>query len=607
MFQEERPGWEQVDLKVLNLGSNALRTLEEQVGGFEDLLELDVRSTSTHDVLLILAQVHNNRLSSLPFSLSSLQHLTIFKLSLNPLEVFPEVLLSLKELRVLDLSECELRGLWRESATGAPFPHLTTLLLSTNPFTPDALLPPFAFPSELKELDLSGCGLVPTGAPMQLFAGLQKLERLALKGNELDGSLWAGATASSPIFPSLLSLDLSHNSITILANLESALAATLDRPFAYQGLEEKVAKALIDAGGTIGGFAEQGLDNKAVLEVRLGGNGIGEEDRKRRRAVVLAGKRPAARPIEESLVVSTSSGINVESQEESLSVALKELTFAEDTASDALELVDYGPDPTPDLFLSALDLLVGTLVLSNLRLDALPLSSSPLLPSSPHRLPVLTLDLSFNLFTLLPLCAIHSWSWESLATLNLAGNQISGVALGSLLGNGGFEGLQGLQELDLSRNQMGDSISVGNEEWSTFRAIHILAPNLEKLNLSHNLLTRTTDLPQLLAPTVLPSKTASSKGVSLVDLSNNSISDLDGLLQLVDSFRAWNLADKESKVIRGREGLWAERLAEETGWRCAHLDLSDNHISRVRPSPPPIVCAVLRQCSSRRRWGIYPY
>lgn len=41
-----------MDLKVLNLGTNEISFIDEQIGGFEDLFDLDVSSLASRQVML---------------------------------------------------------------------------------------------------------------------------------------------------------------------------------------------------------------------------------------------------------------------------------------------------------------------------------------------------------------------------------------------------------------------------------------------------------------------------------------------------------------------------------------------------------------------------
>ncbi|GAA6038340.1 hypothetical protein JCM8097_003954 [Rhodosporidiobolus ruineniae] len=278
--------YEQQDLRTLNLSSNEIEELGDEIGGFEDLEVLDL---------------HNNHLPHLPISLAWLTHLTSLNLSHNRLSSFPLQLLNLRHLRDLSLAGNQLTHLWpadwreplsdilkppgaspsatpesaerggesfwdsfpsspfhranRSSAADlphpsqsrAPFPLLTALSLGSNPLARDALLEEgFEFPPRLTTLDLSECELVDLAVPPEVLGRLKQLQELDLSGNDLADDLFSSdlfpssASSSSRLFPSLRTLDLSLNSIDSLASLESFLSARIRRPLSYVGLAKPI-------------------------------------------------------------------------------------------------------------------------------------------------------------------------------------------------------------------------------------------------------------------------------------------------------------------------------------------------------------------------------
>ncbi|ORY84666.1 hypothetical protein BCR35DRAFT_302978 [Leucosporidium creatinivorum] len=218
--EEEETAWyEQTDLKALVLANNEIQTVEEQVGGFEELVILDI---------------HNNHLiSPLPTSLAYLTNLTSLNLSSNRLSSFPLQLLNLASLITLNLSSNDIPSLWSvdwrdelkdsisppgtgigspsqtpESpadggqafwdsfpssptklstnttvVSAAPFPNLTTLQLASNPLHADSLIAPgFDLPPKLQVFDLSETGLREKGLPLRVLGRLSELRELRLDG-----------------------------------------------------------------------------------------------------------------------------------------------------------------------------------------------------------------------------------------------------------------------------------------------------------------------------------------------------------------------------------------------------------------------------------------
>ncbi|BGP19208.1 hypothetical protein JCM10213_002096 [Rhodosporidiobolus nylandii] len=327
--EQEARWYEQQELKSLNLSSNEIGELGEEVGGFEDLEVLDL---------------HNNQLSSLPFSLGQLVHLTALNLSHNRLASFPLQLLNLRHLRELHLSGNALTHLWpapwREaledalkppgaspsatpespengtsfwesfpsspfhhanrpsaalphpSQSRAPFPLLQTLSVAENPLAKDALLDPdFELPSRLVKLDLSECGLTDAALPPALLGRLRALQDLDLSGNELADDLFSAdlfpssAAEEERLFPALRTLDTSRNPVDSLASLESFLIARVSRPIAYVGLPKPVQNLIHAeeraAGRRVG--VPEGGEGGVELEVKVRECLMREEQVRRRR------------------------------------------------------------------------------------------------------------------------------------------------------------------------------------------------------------------------------------------------------------------------------------------------------------------------------------
>ncbi|GAA6016748.1 hypothetical protein JCM10207_003239 [Rhodosporidiobolus poonsookiae] len=285
--------YEQQELKTLNLSSNEIERLDDEVGGFEELETLDL---------------HNNNLPTVPSSLAYLVHLTALNLAGNRLSTFPLQLLNLRHLRDLNLSANALTALWPSdwkaaltdvlkppgaspSATPdspetaaswwdsfpsspfhranrapdglahpaqsrAPFPLLTTLSVAENPlgretFTGEG----WALPPRLTSVDLSDCGLTEAAVPPQVFGALRNLVSLDLSRNDLGDALFAAdlfppsppsssaadaAAAPGRLFPLLRHLDLSLNPLDSLASLETFLTSHVRRPITYAGLPKPV-------------------------------------------------------------------------------------------------------------------------------------------------------------------------------------------------------------------------------------------------------------------------------------------------------------------------------------------------------------------------------
>ncbi|GAA5853701.1 hypothetical protein JCM8547_007417 [Rhodosporidiobolus lusitaniae] len=320
--------YEQQELKSLNLSSNEIASLEDEIGGFEDLEAFDV---------------HNNLLSSLPLSAAWLVHLTSLNLSGNRLSSFPLPLLNLRHLKDLNLAANSLTSLWHvdwkvaladrlsppgaspsatpespergesfwdsfpsspfnranqpsssrnnsltspPSQSRAPFPLLTTLSLASNPLSRDALTQDgFELPPRLTNLDLSECGLVDSTCPPELFGTLRNLVELDVSGNDLADDLFASdlfppSSSSSPpsrLFPALKTLHLSRNPLDSLASLEAFLTLRVSRPISYVGLPKPLQNLIFSEerqlriGRRIGvpEDVEKGREG-AEVEVRVG-------------------------------------------------------------------------------------------------------------------------------------------------------------------------------------------------------------------------------------------------------------------------------------------------------------------------------------------------
>ncbi|BGP57519.1 hypothetical protein JCM8202v2_005163 [Rhodotorula sphaerocarpa] len=265
------PWYEQEVLRSLNLSNNELASLDEEVGGFEDLESLDL---------------HNNHLLAVPSSLAFLHNLTSISLSHNRLTTFPLQLLALNSLKELSLAHNELRELWpgdwpeqlREtvepptvspSATPeraervvdlfarttrpsgddngetsvAPWPRLKRLDLGGNPLGPALRAPGLSFPEHLASLDLSGSSLQDEDVPLEVLGALPDLGELVLSRNELSDAFGSDVanTPTRTLFTRLEKLHLALNPIESLEHIEAFLTARVGRPIDYFGLPQIVA------------------------------------------------------------------------------------------------------------------------------------------------------------------------------------------------------------------------------------------------------------------------------------------------------------------------------------------------------------------------------
>lgn len=111
--------WDTVDLVYLNLSYNAFRVLENALGGFEALRDLDLRA---------------NSLSELPPSLEGLVNLTTLNLSRNLFSCIPEQCKGMTNLKQLALSHnCLTEELSLDNVISLP--NLLDLDLSHNGIT----------------------------------------------------------------------------------------------------------------------------------------------------------------------------------------------------------------------------------------------------------------------------------------------------------------------------------------------------------------------------------------------------------------------------------------------------------------------------------------
>lgn len=232
------------------------------------------------------------------------------------------------------------------------------------------------------------------------------------------------------------------------------------------------------------------------------------------------------------------------------------------TSTPTLTSAETSPDdPTIRLYFQHFDCTRAHLALASKKLSIFPLPTvgSPPTPDSPFYLVIESIDLSRNQLALLPLRNIVAWNWSTgLRKLNFSQNKIAGV---DWLLVGSAVVLGGLVELNLSGNQLADTVSSGDGKQSILETVDRLAPALEELDLSYNQLERTDMIRSLLLSSTDGS--GRKRGVRKLKLNGNRISNLDGLLVV---------AEEMSRIGRAVESI---------GWGCEVLDLSDNEIGRV--------------------------
>ncbi|XP_006635105.2 leucine-rich repeat-containing protein 40 [Lepisosteus oculatus] len=177
--------WEQTDLIKLFLSSNKLQSLSEDIHLLPALLVLDV---------------HDNHLTSLPKSIGALENLQKLNLSHNKLKELPEELWNLKTLRSLHLQQNELEqiaegvgqldnlddlDLSNNQLTGIPnsFGNLRNLVKLNLSYNKLRSLPPAI--SSMKSLKLLDCTHNQLETVPSVLAQMASLEQLYLRHNKL--------------------------------------------------------------------------------------------------------------------------------------------------------------------------------------------------------------------------------------------------------------------------------------------------------------------------------------------------------------------------------------------------------------------------------------
>lgn len=185
--------WEQTDLTKLLLSSNKLNSLSEDIRLFPALVVLDV---------------HDNQLTTLPKSIGELENLQKLNLSHNKLKELPEEVWLLKNLRSLQLQQ----NLLEELSDGVgQLTNLDDIDLSNNEMTtlPESL----GNLTNLVKLNVSYNKLksLPLG-----ISGLQRLKLLDCTQNQLE--------SVPPVLANMASLEqlyLRHNKLCCLPELPS--------------------------------------------------------------------------------------------------------------------------------------------------------------------------------------------------------------------------------------------------------------------------------------------------------------------------------------------------------------------------------------------------
>ncbi|XP_063283982.1 leucine-rich repeat-containing protein 40 [Pelobates fuscus] len=177
--------WEQTDLTKLILASNKLQSLSEDIKLLPALVVLDVHDNLLSSLPCAIGELVNlqklnishNKLKELPKNLANLQNLKSLQIQHNQLEELPDVLGHLSFLEDLDASNNQLRSI---SSSLGHLSCLARLNLSNNKLK--------SLPAEIgqlknvKQLDCTANLL--EDVPV-LLAGMDSLEQMYLRQNKL--------------------------------------------------------------------------------------------------------------------------------------------------------------------------------------------------------------------------------------------------------------------------------------------------------------------------------------------------------------------------------------------------------------------------------------
>lgn len=201
---------EMSSLEYLYLTNNKLTSLPQGLDKLPNLIYLHANKNQITEfpaeigqlVHLVSLNLADNHLESIPEELSNLRSLKYLYLSNNSFIKggLPSKMAQMKALESIEAYNCELRGALPEFGKDGAFSNLKNIWMTDNKLT---------------------------GELTENLVNLTELATLSLDGNELTGTLPAGALGNSRNLPKLKSLSLSGNKIggTVPAGLADRLTA----------------------------------------------------------------------------------------------------------------------------------------------------------------------------------------------------------------------------------------------------------------------------------------------------------------------------------------------------------------------------------------------
>jgi hypothetical protein len=172
--------WDQVDLETLVLADNDLREISPDIARLACLRMLDLGhnglscvpdSLGDLSALTDFLYLHDNRLESLPASLSRLKRLRYLNIGENRFETLPECICGMQSLVELRASDNPLQSLPDSirQLTAVRELHLRNTRLKTLPDAVGELV-------ELRQIDLRGTPLEYLPASMAALPSLEKID-----------------------------------------------------------------------------------------------------------------------------------------------------------------------------------------------------------------------------------------------------------------------------------------------------------------------------------------------------------------------------------------------------------------------------------------------
>ncbi|KAH9483257.1 hypothetical protein JR316_0005361 [Psilocybe cubensis] len=617
----DKPAWfEAQDLTVLKAWNNDIQEIQHEISLFGSLKTIDLHKNKLSSLpntfadltALTVLDLSYNSLTTLPDKIFALPNLSTLNISHNILTSLPfNAPFAGTNPRSRSNHSTSSGGFFTPEVVHAttPLPHLLVLDASDNKISADSI--DDSIPVSLTKLDLSGNPLGLSQTLLRNLASLKKLKEVKLHKATIGDDSFPPTLLSHPAFASLRLLDLSETQVTHDAANQALKDVKQDLNFDFSTEDPPDGVLRVLVGKQIAKEPwELEMERKANAKKAAASQAALEDDwfipaspgapRAAASTEVKAKSPPAKTPpkstkpkevVKEAWEIEAEQGLLTEGGRRRARAAAAAQAQAQAKSTQTATSSDGNGTPTqksPSTGLSSAEYFTHTTQTLKLPASAPATSkavghsrafsmAAPSASSFSSTGAPSTRDLIVPTPTL-PLSTIVAQPFaQSLRVLILANRRLDrSFELPVLLDNitaSGF--LPNLEELDLEGCNLNDLVPVhraGGSDASTgtsspprinepiIPTLSKLFPSLRTLNLSYNGLTNASLTSPALMELILASP--QRKGLRHLRLRGNKISELDGFLDLAESFKG---------------------NREVPAWKMEELDLRDNEIGKLPP------------------------